>query len=86
MRTNSGRKELTMDNDSRDIVLSKGDAYTVERNGITLVNAVEPSLLHVRVQRVRRAAWRDWLERLWAWLVRVGEARAQARMRRGYYL
>ena len=81
----TGRIRLTMGSDSRDIVLAKGDAYTVERNGLTLVNAAEPSRLQVRVGQARRGAWRGWLTRLWDWLVQVGEARARARMRRGIY-
>lgn len=81
----TGRVWLTMDGDRRDIVLPSGDTHTIERNGLTLINAVEPSLVHVQPPRVRPAAWKRWLMSVWDVLVSVGEARARARMKRGIY-
>ena len=51
----TGQVWLTMEGDTRDITLSTGDQHTIERNGLTLVNAIEPSLVHVRVPRARGA-------------------------------
>ena len=75
-----------MDGYTRNIVFSEGDARMLERNGLTIGIAAEPSLPQARAGQDRRAAWRNWLARLWAWLVEAGEARARARMRRGYHL
>jgi quercetin dioxygenase-like cupin family protein len=81
----TGRVWLTMDGDKRDIVLPPGDTHTIERNGLTLVNALEPSVVHVQPPRARPAAWKRWLMNVWDWLVSVGEARVAARIKRGIY-
>lgn len=81
----TGQLWLTTDGDLRDIVLTPGDVHSIERGGLTLINALEPSLVHVRPPRARLAAWRRWLSNFWDWLVCVGEARVRARMRRGIY-
>ena len=81
----TGRVRLTMEGVRRDIDLTPGVPYTIERDGLTLVNAVEAGLVRVSIPHGRRARWRDWSGRVWAWLVRVSEARARARMARGLY-
>ena len=81
----TGRVWLTMEGDSRDIVLASGAAHTIERNGLTLINASEPSLVHVRLPLAQPAAWKRWLARVWEWLASAGEARARAHLRRGIY-
>lgn len=78
-----GRIWLTMEGEHRDIDLRRGATYTIERDGLTLVNAMEPSIVDVRVPHTRRAAWRGWISRCWEWLVRAGKARARARIRKG---
>ena len=82
----TGRVWLTMDGDIRDIVLPPGDAHTIERDGLTIINALEPSLVQVRAPQPRPAWWRRGLTHVWNGLVAVGEARARARIRRGYSL
>jgi len=79
----AGRVWLTMEGDTRDIDLRPGVAYTIERDGLTLVSALEPSLVEVRVPEGKVAPWRGWLEGVWAWLARAGEGRARARMASG---
>ena len=79
----TGRVWLTMEGDTRDINLRAGDAYTIERDGLTLVSALEPSMVDVRIPHPR-GVWRDWMERLWAFLVRAAEIRARARLTRNY--
>ncbi len=80
-----GQVWLTMDGDRRDIFLEPGDAHSIERNGLTLINAIEPSVVHVQPPRARPAAWRRWLSNVWVWLVSAGEARVRARIGRGIY-
>lgn len=81
----TGRVWLTTDGDIRDIVLPPGDAHIIERDGLTIINAIEPSLVQVRAPQPQPAWWRRWLTHVWNWLVAVGEARARARMRRGIH-
>ena len=81
----TGRAWLTMEGDPRDFDLRPGVAYRIERDGLTLVNALEPSLVEVRVPHAPPSLWRDRLARVWAWLARAGEGRAKARMARGNY-
>jgi len=33
----------------------------------------------------RRAAWPEWVKRVWSWLADAGAGRARARMARGQY-
>ena len=78
----TGRLWLTMEDDTRDVTLRPGDAYTIERDGLTLVSATEPSLVQVRIPH-RRGVWRERIDRFWATLVRAAEIRARARIARG---
>jgi hypothetical protein len=78
VRCIDGRVWLTMEGDSRDVVLARGEAYTIERNGLTLVSTADPSTLQVRRQwDAHYAGWRPWLRRFAAWIVRAGESRAR---------
>lgn len=81
----SGQVWLTMDGDRRDIFLAPGEAHNIERGGLTLINAIEPSVLHVELPRPRSAAWKQRLQRVWNWLVEAGEARVRRRIERGVY-
>ena len=83
LTTLAGRAWLTMEGDLRDIDLMPGAAYRIERDGLTLVNALEPSCFEVRVPRRRHFWWGGRLERIWNWLARAGKVRARARMARG---
>ena len=80
-----GRAWLTMEGDPRDIDLRPGVAYRIERDGLTLVNALETSLVEVEVPHGQSVRWRAWLQRFWDYLVRAAEARAKARMARGQH-
>lgn len=81
----TGQVWLTTDGDIRDVVLQPGDAHAIGRDGLTIINAFEPSVVHVEPPQPRPAWWRRWLTPVWDYLVAVGEARARARMRRGIY-
>ena len=82
----SGRVWITMEGDSRDITLGAGDAYTLERNGLTLVSTCEAAIVNVRSRwDARYARWLRLLQHLASWLVRVGEARARKHHLSRYY-
>jgi hypothetical protein len=78
----TGQVWLTMDGDRRDIFLAPGEAHSIERAGLTLINAIEPSVVHVELPRPRAAAW---ARSAWDWLVGAAEARVRARIERGIY-
>ena len=84
LTTLTGRAWLTMEGDARDIDLTPGTAYRIERDGLTLVNALEASCVEVRVPREKPEPWRVRLERIWDWLAAAGMARARAKMARGF--
>jgi len=79
----TGRAWLTMEGDVRDIDLAPGTAYRIERDGLTLVNALESSCVEIRVPRKEPSPWRDRLERIWNWLAAGGAARARSKLARG---
>ncbi|HKA42997.1 MAG TPA: DUF2917 domain-containing protein [Burkholderiales bacterium] len=83
LTSSTGRVWLTMEGDTRDINLRRGDTYTIERDGLTLVTALEPSLVRVRIPH-GRTVWHDWMERVWTFLARAAKIRARARLTRGY--
>ena len=56
----SGRVWLTMEGDSRDIVLEPGATFMVDRGGATILAASLPSEVAVSAQNERRG-WRAWL-------------------------
>lgn len=82
----NGRVWLTMEGDRRDFDLQPGRPYVIERDGVTIAYAIEPTIVRVEKRRARRGFWKKMGDRLWAYLVRVGEARARARMARGLRL
>ena len=82
----SGCLWLTMEGDSRDIMLAAGDAFTIERNGLTLISSPAPSLVNLRAQwESSYGRWPRWLQAVAGWLVRVGEARARRHRLSRYY-
>jgi hypothetical protein len=81
----AGQVWLTMDGDLRDIFLRPGEVHSIERGGLTLINALEPSLVHVQPPQERPASWKRWLMNVWDVLVAAGGARVRGRIRRGIY-
>ena len=81
----TGHVWLTTDGDLRDIFLVPGESHSIVRSGLTVINAVEPSVVHVQPPQAHPAAWKRWLTNAWDYLVAVGEARARARIERGIY-
>jgi len=77
LRVTRGVLWITLENDLRDVVLSAGDTFTVDRDGLTLVEAQEFStvcVLALHAIEVRRGARPQLARRLAAWLKSVGAA------------
>ena len=43
----SGELWVTQENDARDIILGPGQEFTIDRPGLTLVHAAQPSVVHM---------------------------------------
>ena len=78
LRVTRGTLWLTQEGDRRDIVLTAGDAFTIERGGMTIVEAQASATVCVLARyideihrRARRPAFR---ERVRDWLRSVGAA------------
>ena len=84
LRPTRGMLWVTMEKDTRDIVLEAGDAFTVDRNGVTLVEAQGRTTVCVQAPHVgamhRPAASAAWPARLAYWL--RGLARSASSRRR----
>jgi hypothetical protein len=57
----SGSLWITMEDDSRDIFLRPGDAWRIDRDGLTLVQAEEPSTVVLTEAIPRRRAVTAWM-------------------------
>ncbi len=83
LRVTKGTLWITQERDRRDIVLRAGDVWTVERQGLTIIEAqgtatvclvgIVAELAHSLSRRVRLSS------RIKAWLGSVGEARFDRR-------
>jgi len=51
LRVTSGGLWITLENDKRDIVLTAGNSYTIDRGGLTLVEAQDKSTVCVLASR-----------------------------------
>jgi len=65
----SGELWITLENDRRDILLASGDSWTIDRDGLTLVQAEVPSTIVLRDAPTRlswlaraAAAIEHWIE------------------------
>jgi hypothetical protein len=54
----SGSLWITLENDTRDIVLDPGESWTIDRNGKTLLHAERPTSVKL-TERLRPAGWRE---------------------------
>ena len=82
LRVTRGTLWLTQEHDTRDFVLTAGDVYTIDRGGLTLVEAQSSASVcvmshYVEAVRVPRSG-RTFGARLRTWLASVGD-RAMAR-------
>jgi len=82
LRVTRGTLWITLEDDVRDVVLASGDSFTVDRDGLTLIEAQERSTvcviaLHaIDVHRGPRPALSS---RIAAWLTSVGAADSDRR-------
>ena len=82
LRVTRGTLWITLENDMRDVVLAAGDTFTIDRGGLTLVEAQEKSTVCVlarHVDEVRRGARPPLARRIAAWLASVGAADSDRR-------
>jgi hypothetical protein len=56
----SGSVWLTMEGDTRDVVLEPGASFVVDRDGLTLLAAQRPSEVRVSAQN-QPVGWRAWI-------------------------
>jgi hypothetical protein len=83
VRATRGTLWLTLENDPRDIVLVPGNAFTIDRGGLTLVEAqddavlcVDPRYIDARRSGAIRSGILAWIA---AWLRTIGPAPWQRR-------
>ncbi len=78
LRVTRGTLWLTLEGDLRDIVLAAGDSFTIDRGGLTLVEAQDSATVCVLARHVDELRARDRRSgvgaRLAAWFASVGAA------------
>lgn len=77
MRVTRGTLWITLEDDVRDVVLAPGDTFTVDRDGLTLVEAQERTtvcVIALHAVEVRRGARPPLASRIAQWLSSVGAA------------
>jgi len=83
LRVTRGTLWITMENDTRDVVLAAGDTFTIDRGGLTLVEAQGAATVCVlahHIDEIRRGAGRPGLAgRIAAWFTSTGAADAERR-------
>ncbi len=83
LRVTRGTLWLTQERDVRDIVLSAGDSFTIDRGGLTLIEAQGNATVCVLAHHVNEVHARTRqpgaVERVRGWLRSVGAADAQRR-------
>jgi len=55
LRVTRGTLWITLENDTRDIVLTAGDSYTIDRGGLTLVEAQGAAVVCVMAHYVEKS-------------------------------
>ena len=75
LRVTRGTLWITLENDTRDIVLAAGDSYTIERGGLTLIEAQSAASVCVLAHHVdeihHRTVGRERRGRIGAWLASI---------------
>lgn len=70
----SGRVWITLEHDRRDIVLEPGETWVIDRDGLTLVQAEEPTTVVLQEPKGTRSAaaalWRRCRDAMTQWTTR----------------
>ena len=78
LRVTRGMLWLTFEGDTRDVVLEAGDVFTVDRGGLTLIEAQGNATVCVMAHHVEELRLRNGRPTLWArvseWLAAAGVA------------
>jgi DUF2917 family protein len=77
LRVTRGVLWITLENDLRDVVLAPGDTFTVDRDGLTLIEAQQAStvcVLALHAVDVRRGVQPPLSSRIAGWFASVGAA------------
>jgi hypothetical protein len=78
LRVTRGTLWLTFEGDTRDVVLGVGDVFTVDRGGLTLIEAQDSATVCVMAHHVEELRLRDGRPSVWArvsgWLEGVAVA------------
>jgi hypothetical protein len=78
LRVTRGTLWLTFEHDTRDVVLGVGDVFTIDRGGLTLIEAQGDATVcvlarHVDARRLRNPRPTPW-SRVRGWLAAIGAA------------
>ena len=84
LRVTRGTLWVTQEDDTRDVVLSAGDTFTIHQGGLTLIEAQASSTVcvlarHIDEVHVRARRRRSFGERVGHWLRSVGAADSERR-------
>jgi hypothetical protein len=82
LRVTRGMLWLTFERDTRDVVLSAGDVFTIDRGGLTLIEAQGSATVCVMAHHVEELRFRKGQPTLWARLRRWLEASGVASIER----
>ena len=84
LRVTRGTLWLTLERDTRDIALEAGDAFTIDRGGLTLIEAQGNTTVCVLARHVNEVHVRgrrpQWGDRARQWLRSVGAADVDRRV------
>jgi hypothetical protein len=83
LRVTRGTLWLTLEDDTRDVILAAGESFTIDRGGLTLIEAQDAAMVCVlarHVEEVRSRARRPRLAgRIAAWFASAGAADSDRR-------
>ncbi len=79
LRVARGTLWITLERDTRDIILSTGETFTIDRPGRTIVEAQDPSTVWVEAASGLRAFAHDTARRIVRWVRAAAKAAANRR-------
>jgi hypothetical protein len=78
LRVTRGLLWITLERDTRDVVLTVGDVFTIDRGGLTLIEAQEGSTVCVMAHQIDMVTYRrgkpTLAQRLRGWVEAIGVA------------